>query len=91
MVIPGGSTLAEPTSQDLARLIETIRERNIGVLIGSVFRSSPLLEALAEESGGELRVVELYVESVGEQGSDQASYQQMMVFNARALAEALQD
>jgi zinc/manganese transport system substrate-binding protein len=91
VVIPGGSTLAEPTSQDLARLIETIRERNIGVLIGSVFRSSPLLDALAEESGGDLRVVELYVESVGEPGSDQASYQQMMAFNARALAEALQD
>lgn len=91
VVIPGGSTLSEPTSQDLARLVATIRERDIGVLIGSVFRSSPLLGALAEESGGDLLVVDLYVESVGEAGSDQATYQQMMVFNARALAEALQD
>jgi len=91
VVIPGGSTLAEATSADLARLVAEVDARGITALIGNIHQPNRLLDALAEESGGTLTVVPIYVESVGEAGSPAADYQGMMVWNAQQIVEALQD
>lgn len=91
VVIPGGSTLAEATSQDIARLVADVTDRGILALIGSVFKENTLLDTIAAESGGEVTVVPLYVESVGEPGGQTGTYQQMMVWNAQQIAQALQD
>ena len=91
VVIPGGSTLAEATSQDIARLVADVTDRGILALIGSVFKENTLLDTIASESGGEVTVVPLYVESVGEPGGETGTYQQMMVWNAQQIAQALQD
>jgi len=91
VVIPGGSTLAEATSQDIARLVAGVTDRGIQALIGSVFKENTLLDTIAAESGGEVSVVPLYVESVGEPGGDAATYQLMMIWNGQQIAEALQD
>jgi zinc/manganese transport system substrate-binding protein len=91
VVIPGGSTLAEATSQDLARLVSQINDRGIKALIGNVQQQNRLLDAIATESGGTLQVVPIYVESIGEPGSPAADYQGMMIWNAQRIVEALQD
>jgi zinc/manganese transport system substrate-binding protein len=91
VVIPGGSTLAEATSQDLARLVSQVNDRGIKALIGNVQQQNRLLDALANESGGTLQVVPIYVESIGEPGSPAADYQGMMIWNAQQIVEALQD
>jgi zinc/manganese transport system substrate-binding protein len=91
VVIPGGSTLADATSQDIAQLVEEVTSREVLALIGSVFRENTLLDTIAAESGGLVSVVPLYVESVGEPGSDTGTYQQMMIWNAQQIAGALQD
>lgn len=88
VVIPGGSTLAEPSSSELAALVATVEERGIPALIGNYYEQSDLLAAVAEESG-QLRVVPLYVGSLGDEDSNAHSYESMMVTNARLLAEAL--
>jgi zinc/manganese transport system substrate-binding protein len=91
VVIPGGSTLAEATSADLARLVADVDARGITALIGNIHQPNRLLDALAEESRGTLTVVPIYVESVGEVGSPAADYQGMMIWNAQQIVEALQD
>jgi zinc/manganese transport system substrate-binding protein len=91
VVIPGGSTLAEATSADLARLVAEVNARGITALIGNIHQPNRLLDALAEESGGTLTVVPIYVESVGEAGGPAADYQGMMIWNAQQIVEALQD
>lgn len=91
VVIPGGSTLSEATSADLARLVAQVAERGIKALIGNVQQQNPLLDAIAGESGGTLQVVPIYVESIGEPGSPAATYQGMMIWNAQQIVQALQD
>jgi len=88
VVIPGGSTLAEASSQDLAALVAEIESRGLTAMFGNFHVPSDLLNAVAEESGG-LDVVPLYIGSIGEPGSDQESYQEMMIYNARQMASAL--
>jgi zinc/manganese transport system substrate-binding protein len=88
VVIPGGSTLAEPSSAELAALVATIEELGIPALMGNVYEQSDLMEAVAQESGS-LTVVPLYVGSVGGPGSGAEDYQSMMLTNAQLIADAL--
>lgn len=88
VVIPGGSTLADPSSAELAALVATIEQRGIPALMGSYYEQSDLLQAVAEESGN-LSVVPLYVGSIGAPDSEASDYSSMMLTNARLIATAL--
>lgn len=88
VVIPGGSTLAEPSSQELAALVATIEELSVPALMGNIHEQSDLLTAVAAESG-DLSVVSLYVGSVGGPDSEAADYPSMMLANAQLIADAL--
>ena len=88
VVIPGGSTLAEPSSQELATLVATIEELSVPALMGNIHEQSDLLTAVAAESG-DLSVVSLYVGSVGGPDSEAADYPSMMLTNAQLIADAL--
>lgn len=88
VVIPGGSTLAEASSQDLADLVQRIEELGLEAMFGNFHVPSDLLDAVAEESGG-IEVVPLYIGSIGQPGSEQESYQAMMLYDARQIARAL--
>jgi len=89
VLIRGGSTLAEPSSQELAQLIDQINALGLSTVFGNIHAPSDLLESIAAESGGDVQVVSLYLGGVGEAGSEQGSYQGMMLSNARAIASAL--
>ena len=88
VVIPGGSTLAEPSSQELAALVATIEELSVPALMGNIHEQSDLLTAVAAESGN-LSVVSLYVGSVGGPDSEAADYPSTMLTNAQLIADAL--
>jgi zinc/manganese transport system substrate-binding protein len=88
VVIPGGSTLAEPSSQELADLIQTVLAEGVSAVVSNYFEPSAVLDSVAEE-GGEITVVPLYVGSIGDPDGDAGDYQSMMLTNARLLAEAL--
>jgi len=88
VVVPGGSTLAEPSSAELAALTETIEETGVTAVFSNVAVSSDAVDAVAAEVG-EIAVVPLFVGSVGEPGTPAEDYQGMMLFNADAIAEAL--
>ena len=65
VVIPGGSTLAQPSSSELAALAGTVRESGVDAIFANVASSTVLVDALAQEIGREIAVVPLYVGSVG--------------------------
>lgn len=89
VVIPGGSTDAEPSSAELAALVGVIREDHVSTLISNNAVNPRLVEAVAREAGTEVRVVQLYEGSVGPAGSGADTYATMMTTNARLLADAL--
>lgn len=88
VVIPGGSTDAEPSSEELAALVEVIRETGTPALFSNTAVMSSLVDAVAAEVG-EVAVVPLHVGSVGPEGSGAETYAAMMVTNATLIADAL--
>ena len=88
VVVPGGSTLAEPSSAELAELTEVIEETGVPAIFVNTASPTDLADALANEVG-EIAIVPLYIGSVGGPDSGAESYQDMMTTNAAAIADAL--
>lgn len=87
-VIPGGTTLAEPSAADLQDLAGEIARAQVPAIFVESSAGTRLADALASE-GADVEVVELYSESLGAAGSDGATYVAMVRTNATRIAEAL--
>lgn len=88
-VVPGGSTLGDPSSGELAQLVRVIEEEDVQALFGETTQPSALADALAAEVGGEIEVIELYTGSLGAPGSGADTLIGMLLTNARRIAEGL--
>jgi len=89
VVVPGGSTDAEPSSADLAAIVGVIREHRAPAIFSNVAVNPKVVEAVAAEVGTEVQVVPLYVGTLGEPGSGAETYADLMRTNARLVADAL--
>ena len=88
-VIPSGTTLAEPSSADLAELVSLIVTEDVPAIFANSAEPSTLAEAVAAETGRDVQVVSLYVGSLGEPGSGAEDYLSMMATDANLIATAL--
>ena len=88
-VIPAGTTLAEPSSADLAELVDVMKDEGVRVIFANTADPSTLSDAVAAEVGGDVQVVQLFVGSLGEPGSGADSYIGMMQTNAQLISSAL--
>ena len=82
-VIPGGSTTDGASAGELAELAEQIEAEGVPAIFADTSSSEAWLDSLAGEVG-DVAVVELYSESLGEPGSDGATYVEMIRSNANA-------
>ncbi len=87
-VVPGGSTLAEPSSAELAALAATVKEAGVPAVFANTANPQALIDALASEVG-QIQVVDLYVDSLGAPGSGAETYQGMVRTNAQRISDAL--
>lgn len=90
VIVPGGSTLGEPSAAALAALADAIREEDVPAIFVESTASPKLAEALAAEVGRTVAVVPLYVGSLGEPGSGADTYLGMLLTDATRIADALQ-
>ena len=88
-VIPSLSTDAEPSAAGLETLAETIRAKNVPVIFGETTQSTQVAEALADEVGNDVEIVELFSESLGDEGSGAETYLTMMTTNTVLITAAL--
>lgn len=88
-VIPSGTTLGDPSSQELAALVETMQREGVSVIFAETTQPSALADAVAAELGSDVAVVSLFTGSVGEPGSGAETLTGMLLTNARRIAEAL--
>ena len=91
VVIPGGSTLGEPNSQELAALVGVIQDRDVPAIFGNNALGQDVLDVVAQEVGRDVQVVSLFIGSLGGPDSGAATYVQMMTTNANFIAQALRD
>lgn len=89
VVIPGGSTLAQPSSADLAALVAVMEKEDVRVIFAETIAPAVLADAVAAEMGGEVEVVELYTDSLGPEGSGAETLIDMLRLNAERIAAAL--
>jgi zinc/manganese transport system substrate-binding protein len=88
VVIPGGSSLGDPSSADLAELVATIREHEVRAVFAETTQATALAGTVAAEVGAEVAVVQLHTESLAESG-EASTLIGMLLENARLIAEAL--
>lgn len=88
VVIPGGSTLAQPSSAELAELTTTVKDSGVAAIFANTANPQVLIDALASEVG-DVQVVPLHVGSLGGPGSGAETYQEMMTSNAQLISDAL--
>jgi zinc/manganese transport system substrate-binding protein len=89
VVIPGGSTLAEPSSAELAALVDEMRRDGARVIFAETTQPTALADAVAAELGEEVEVVELFTESLGPEGSGAETLADLLETNAGRIAESL--
>ncbi len=87
-VVPGGGTTDSVSAGELAELAELVEAEGVPAIFADTSSSDELVEALASEVG-DVAVVELYSESLGESGSDGATYLEMVLANAERMSSAL--
>ena len=88
-VIPGGASLANPSSAELASLVEIIEREQVRAIFTETIEPDALAQAVAAEVGYDVAVVELYTGSLGEPGTDGDTLIGMLATNVSRIAEAL--
>jgi zinc/manganese transport system substrate-binding protein len=89
VIVPGGTTLAEPSAADLAALAAAVERAGVPAVFAETSSPARLAEALARETGTDVEVVELFTESLGGPGSGAETYVDMVRTNAERVAAAL--
>lgn len=89
VIVPGGSTLAEPSAADLAQLVDVLRDNDLRTIFTESTTSTRLPDALAREAGGDVRVVELTTDTLGAGGAADATYAGLIRELANRIAEGL--
>jgi zinc/manganese transport system substrate-binding protein len=89
VVIPGGSTLGEPGSQELAELVALIDSLRVPAIFADTTDPSAIAAAIAAEAAHPVAVVTLNTGSLGDPGGPAGTLIAMLEENARLIAEAL--
>ncbi|WP_435122108.1 zinc ABC transporter substrate-binding protein AztC [Micromonospora tulbaghiae] len=88
-IIPSGTTLASPSSSDLASLVSAIRTHRVPAIFVDTSQPARLAEVLVSEAGISVTVTALYSESLSDSDGDAPSYRAMMRFNTEAIIDGL--
>lgn len=87
-VIPSGTTLDTTSGGELDALADLIEAEGVQAIFSDASASDELIQTLAAEVG-DVDVISLYTESLGESGSDGGTYLDMVRTNAERIAEGL--
>ncbi len=88
-IIPGGSTLAEPSASDLRDLVATINAAGVNAIFSESTSSSKLADTVGREVGKKISAIELSTDTLGEPGSPTSTYQGLITTTARLIADGL--
>ncbi len=87
--IPGGTTLAAPSAADLQELSDAITEAGVSTIFAESSQPDRLVQVLASEADIDVRVAELFTESLSGPGEGAETYLEMMRANTARISEGL--
>jgi len=88
-VIPGGSSLGNPSSAQLAELVATVERESVPAIFAETTEAQDLADTVAAEVGHDVAVVVLLTGSLAEAGSPGDTLIGMLLIDAERIAEAL--
>jgi len=88
-VVPSGTTLAAPSPSDLQSLTGAIESAGVPAIFVDSSQPEKLARVLAEQAGVDVRIVELYTESLSPPGTPGATYLDMMRANTDSIVTGL--
>lgn len=88
-VVPGGSTVSEPSSADIAALVSVVNETGVKAIFTETTESTNLADAIAFEADHPVQVIPLFTGSLGPPGSDADTLIGMLETNADRVANGL--
>lgn len=86
-ILPGFSSLAEPSAREIARLEDEIRKLNVKAVLVGINMNPTLAERIAQDTGTKL--IRFYAGSLSDKDGPADTYLKYMQFNTRAIIEAL--
>jgi ABC-type Zn uptake system ZnuABC Zn-binding protein ZnuA len=86
-IIPGFSSLAEPSAQDIAQIEDEIRSMGVKAIFIGVGMNSSLAQRIADDTGTQL--VYLYMHSLSDKGGKAESYLNFMQYDVTTIVDAL--
>jgi ABC-type Zn uptake system ZnuABC Zn-binding protein ZnuA len=89
-IIPSVSTGAAPSAQQMARLVDQIRETGAIAIFLETGSNPNIAEQIAQETGVKV-VSELYTHSINDESGNVQSYIDMMEYNVETIVEALRN
>jgi zinc/manganese transport system substrate-binding protein len=87
-VIPATTTAAQASAADVANIVRQIRAERVPAIFAEVSVNPALINQVGREAGVKV-VDDLYGDSLGESGSEGATYIGMMESNARKIVDGL--
>lgn len=87
VILPGGSTLAEPSASDLAALIDLVKEEGVIAIFAENTVNAETAQQVATESGASFYT--LYSDSLGEPGGEAGTYLDYIRYNVTTIVQAL--
>jgi ABC-type Zn uptake system ZnuABC Zn-binding protein ZnuA len=87
VILPGGSTLAEPSAQDVAQLEDTITSYHIPAIFVGTTVNIQLAERISRDTG--VKLVSLYTGSLSSQDGPAPTYIEMMRYNVTEIVNGL--
>ena len=86
-MIPGFSTLSEPSAQELASLQEAIGDQGVAAIFVGVTVNPTLARRVADDLG--IQLVPLYTGSLSDESGPASTYLDYMRYNVTASVDAL--
>ena len=86
-VIPGLTTVIEPSAREVAEVIDVVREQGVPAIFSDIHLSDGLMNVIASETGVE--VIGLHSDSLGPADGPAGTYLGYMRYNVSAVVEAL--
>lgn len=90
-VIPAASTVAEPSAQEMVRLVQKMQDEGVCAIFAESTANARLAETVAAELDNcqGVQVLALYTGALGPEGSGGDSYVQMMRVNTERIVQGL--
>ncbi|HKZ70227.1 MAG TPA: zinc ABC transporter substrate-binding protein [Anaerolineales bacterium] len=87
-LLPTSTEGASPSAQEVAQLVEAIKEANVPAVFAENVSSNTLLRQVADEAGVAV-TASLYTDALGPAGSDGDTYLNMMRYNVQTIVTEL--